>query len=169
MAVHLRNGHGMAERILSAAVRPFKALFVSDAFEGVLLIAVAVLAIALANSAFANEYFELFHARLAWTPIPKLYNLHLWINDGLMAIFFFVIGLEVKREVIAGNLADPRQRRLPVLAAVAGMAAPALVYFWIAGTLLPSRPMTPIAKAMSVAAGIAQPRWSSKSLPAIQK
>ena len=123
----------MAERILSAAVRPFKALFVSDAFEGVLLIAVAVLAIALANSAFANEYFELFHARLAWTPIPKLYNLHLWINDGLMAIFFFVIGLEVKREMIAGNLADPRQRRLPVMAAIAGMAAPALVYLWIAG------------------------------------
>ena len=118
MAVHLRNGHGMAERILSAAVRPFKALFVSDAFEGVLLIAVAVLAIALANSAFANEYFELFHARRAWTPIPKLYNLHLWINDGLMAIFFFVIGLEVKREMIAGNLADPRQRRLPVMAAI---------------------------------------------------
>jgi NhaA family Na+:H+ antiporter len=126
-------GMGMAERILSAAARPFRALFVSDAFEGVLLIAVAVLAIALANSPFANEYFEVFHARLAWTPIPKLYNLHLWINDGLMAIFFFVIGLEVKREIIAGNLADPRQRRLPVLAAVAGMAAPALVYFWIAG------------------------------------
>jgi NhaA family Na+:H+ antiporter len=123
----------MAERILSAAARPFRALFVSDAFEGVLLIAVAVLAIALANSPFANEYFEVFHARLAWTPIPKLYNLHMWINDGLMAIFFFVIGLEVKRELIAGNLADPRQRRLPVMAAVAGMAAPALVYFWIAG------------------------------------
>lgn len=123
----------MAERILSAAARPFRALFVSDAFEGVLLIAVAVLAIVLANSPFANEYFEVFHANLPWTPIPKLYNLHMWINDGLMAIFFFVIGLEVKRELIAGNLADPRQRRLPVLAAIAGMAAPALVYFWIAG------------------------------------
>ncbi|MXP41765.1 Na+/H+ antiporter NhaA [Altererythrobacter soli] len=124
----------MAERILSAAVRPFRALFVSDAFAGVLLIAVAALAIGLANSPFASTYFEVFHARLAWSPIPKLYNLHLWINDALMAVFFFVIGLEVKREVIAGNLADPRQRRLPVLAAMAGMAAPALVYFWVAGS-----------------------------------
>lgn len=124
----------MAERILSAAVRPFRALFVSDAFAGVLLIAVAALAIGLANSPFASAYFEVFHARLAWSPIPKLYNLHLWINDALMAVFFFVIGLEVKREVIAGNLADPRQRRLPVMAAMAGMAAPALVYFWVAGS-----------------------------------
>jgi NhaA family Na+:H+ antiporter len=124
----------MAERILSAAARPFRALFVSDAFAGVLLIAIAGLAIALANSPFANEYFAVFHARLPWSPIPKLYNLHLWINDALMAVFFFVIGLEVKREVIAGNLADPRQRRLPVLAAIAGMAAPAVVYFWVAGS-----------------------------------
>jgi NhaA family Na+:H+ antiporter len=124
----------MAERILSAAARPFRALFVSDAFAGVLLIAVAGLAIALANSPFADQYFSVFHARLPWSPIPKLYNLHLWINDALMAVFFFVIGLEVKREVIAGNLADPRQRRLPVMAAMAGMAAPAVVYFWVAGS-----------------------------------
>ena len=123
----------MPQRILSAATRPFKALFVSDAFEGVLLIAIAVLAIVVANSPLAEQYHHLFHGQLAWTPIPKLYNLHLWINDALMAVFFFVVGLEVKREMIAGNLADAETRRLPVLAAVAGMAAPAAVYFWIAG------------------------------------
>ena len=119
--------------ILSAAVRPLKALFVSDAFEGILLIAVAALAIIVANSALGEEYHHLFHGTLAWTPIPKLYNLHLWINDALMAVFFFVVGLEVKREIIAGNLSDARSRRLPVLAAAAGMAAPAAVYFAIAG------------------------------------
>ncbi len=119
--------------LLSAAARPFKALFVSDAFEGVLLIAVAVLAVVAANSAFADGYYHLFHGTLAWTPIPKLSNLHLWINDGLMAVFFFVVGLEVKREMIAGNLADPASRRLPVLAAIAGMAAPAAVYLTVAG------------------------------------
>ena len=123
----------MPQRILSAATRPFKALFVSDAFEGVLLIAIAVLAIVVANSPLAEQYHHLFHGQLAWTPIPKLYNLHLWINDALMAVFFFVVGLEVKREMIAGNLADAKTRRLPVLAAIAGMAAPAAVYFWIAG------------------------------------
>ena len=123
----------MPRQFVTATVRPFTALFDRDAFAGVLLIAVAVLAIAAANSPFAAEYFGLFHTPLAWTPIAKLDTLHLWINDGLMAVFFFVVGLEVKREMIAGNLADAQVRRLPVLAAAAGMAAPAAVYFAIAG------------------------------------
>lgn len=118
---------------LTAAVRPFKALFVSDAREGILLIFVAIAAIVVANSALSHAYHDLFHGALPWTPIAKLNNLHLWINDGLMAIFFFVVGLEVKRELIAGNLSDPKQRRLPILAAAAGMAVPAIVYFAIAG------------------------------------
>ena len=119
---------------LKATVRPLKALFVSDAFEGILLIAVALLAIVVANSPLGEGYHHLFHGTLAWTPIAPLYNLHAWINDALMAVFFFVVGLEVKREIIAGNLADARSRRLPVLAAVAGMAAPALVYLSLAGS-----------------------------------
>ena len=120
-------------RLLSAAARPFKALFVSDAFEGVLLIAVAVLAVVVANSPLAGAYHDFFHGTLAWSPLPKLHSLHLWINDALMAVFFFVVGLEVKREMIAGNLADAQSRRLPVLAAAAGMAVPALIYLAIAG------------------------------------
>jgi NhaA family Na+:H+ antiporter len=120
-------------RLLSTASRPLKALFVSDAFAGVLLIAVAILAIGLANSPLATGYYHLFHAELAWSPIPKLDTLHAWINDAVMAVFFFVVGLEVKREMIDGSLATRASRRLPVLAAVAGMAVPGLVYFAIAG------------------------------------
>jgi len=123
----------MVRRHISSAARPFKALFDSDAFAGVLLIAVAILAVVAANSPFAGAYHHLFHGELAWTPIAKLGTLHAWINDALMAVFFFVVGLEVKREMIAGNLADARTRRLPVIAAAAGMAAPAAVYFAIAG------------------------------------
>src|SRR5688572_7330915 len=119
-------------RLLSVAARPFKALFVSDAFAGVLLIAVAVLAVVAANSPLAETYHRLFHGELAWSPIPRLDTLHEWINDALMAVFFFVVGLEVKRETIAGNLADAQSRRLPVLAAAAGMAVPALIYLAIA-------------------------------------
>jgi NhaA family Na+:H+ antiporter len=119
--------------LLTATARPLKALFVSDAFEGILLITVAVLAIVAANSPLGESYHHLFHGTLAWSPIAQLHNLHAWINDALMAVFFFVVGLEVKREIIAGNLADARSRRLPVLAAMAGMAAPALVYFTLAG------------------------------------
>jgi len=120
-------------RLISAASRPLKALFVSDAFAGVLLIVVAVLAIVAANSPLAGAYHQVFHGELGWSPLPKLHTLHAWINDAVMAVFFFVVGLEVKREMILGNLATPASRRLPVLAAAMGMAMPALVYFSIAG------------------------------------
>lgn len=119
--------------LLSILTSPVRALFVSDAKAGVLLIAVAGAAMLAANSAFAGTYHEVFHDRLAWTPIAKLSTLHLWINDGLMAIFFFVVGLEVKREVVEGQLSSSEQRRLPILAAIGGMAVPALVYLLIAG------------------------------------
>ncbi len=112
---------------------PVRALFVSDASAGILLILVAAAAMIAANSPLAAEYEQLFYGKLAWTPIPKLYDLHLWINDGLMAIFFFVVGLEVKREWIEGQLSSPQSRRLPILAAVAGMAVPALVYVGVVG------------------------------------
>jgi len=111
-------------------VAPVRALFVSDASAGVLLILVAAAAMLIANSPLAHSYHDLFHAPLAFTPVAKLDTLHLWINDGLMAIFFFVVGLEVKREWIEGQLSTAEQRRLPVLAAAAGMLAPALVYFF---------------------------------------
>ncbi len=118
---------------IRAAVSPFRALFVSDAFEGILLIAVAFSAMLMANSMFAEDYHHLLHGALFSSDFFKLNTLHLWINDGLMAIFFFVVGLEVKRELIVGNLSDPKQRTLPILAAIAGMAAPALVYIFIIG------------------------------------
>ncbi len=112
---------------------PVRALFVGDASAGILLIIVAAAAMLAANSALAGEYRELFYGELSWTPIPKLKDLHLWINDGLMAVFFFVVGLEVKREIIAGSLSDPAARRLPMVAAVAGMLAPAAVFMLVSG------------------------------------
>lgn len=118
---------------IARAIAPVRALFVGDASAGVLLILVAAAAMLVANSPLADAYKDLFYGELSWTPIPKLDDLHLWINDGLMAIFFFVVGLEVKRELICGQLSTPEQRRLPVLAAVAGMAVPALVYVSLIG------------------------------------
>ncbi len=112
-------------------VRPLKALRSSDAFSGILLIAIAAMAIAVANSPLSAPYHHLLHDALPWTPIAKLDTIHLWINDALMAVFFFVVGLEVKREMLTGSLADPSARRLPVLAAAAGMAAPALIYLLV--------------------------------------
>ena len=113
---------------LRSVFAPVRALFVSDASAGVLLILVAAAAMLVANSTFAGEYHALFYDKFSWYPHAKLSSLHYLINDGLMAIFFFVVGLEVKRELICGQLATAEQRRLPVMAAIAGMLVPAAVY-----------------------------------------
>ncbi len=109
---------------------PVRSLFVSDSSAGILLIFVAFAAMAAANSTLSAEYYALFHDEYFSSDIFKLNTLHLWINDGLMAVFFFVVGLEVKREWIEGQLSTPEQRRLPVLAAMAGMAVPAIFYLF---------------------------------------
>ncbi len=120
--------------IITPLAHRLKGLLRSDAFAGVLLIAVAIAAMLAANSDMAGAYHALFHT--PWWPSStfSLNTGHLWINDGLMALFFFVVGLEVKRELVVGNLSDAKQRTLPVLAAAAGMAVPALVFLAIAGS-----------------------------------
>ncbi len=115
-------------RPLSRLATRLARLFHGEAGAGLLLIAVAVLAMVMANSPLAHGYHALFHGALPWSPVAKLNTLHLWINDALMALFFFVVGLEIKREVLDGELSSPARRRLPVLAALAGMVMPALVY-----------------------------------------
>ncbi|MFN2098672.1 Na+/H+ antiporter NhaA [Altererythrobacter sp. MF3-039] len=121
--------------LLRSMFAPVRALFVSDASAGILLIIVAVAAMFAANSALSDEYLTFFYGELFEKDLFKLNTLHLWINDGLMAIFFFVVGLEVKREWIEGQLSSPEQRRLPILAAIAGMAVPAIFYlFFVQGS-----------------------------------
>ncbi|WP_379554414.1 Na+/H+ antiporter NhaA [Qipengyuania sp. DGS5-3] len=112
---------------------PVRALFVGDASAGILLILVAAGAMLAANSIFAEQYNLLINGKFDWYPHAKLSSIHYIVNDGLMAVFFFVVGLEVKRELIAGQLADAKSRRLPLVAAIAGMAVPALVFMAVSG------------------------------------
>jgi NhaA family Na+:H+ antiporter len=107
----------------------------SEAAGGVLLMAAAALALVVANSPLAEAYRALLHAETGPVLSPRLgpMNVHLWINDGLMALFFLLVGLEIKREFVVGQLATPAKRRLPVIAAAAGMAVPALLYLSVAG------------------------------------
>jgi NhaA family Na+:H+ antiporter len=123
----------VSSRVATTLVR----FFGGEAGAGTLLIAVAIAAVLIANSSLAHSYHALFHAPLGWTPITRLDTVHSWINDALMALFFFVVGLEIKREVLAGELSSPARRRLPIFAAMAGMAVPATIYLAIAGTQLP--------------------------------
>lgn len=101
-----------------------------EAAGGIVLIAAAVLAMIAANSPLAADYFHLLHIETGPVLAPKLgaMTVHLWINDALMAGFFFLVGLEIKRELIDGELSRPVDRTLPVIAAAAGMAVPAIVY-----------------------------------------
>lgn len=94
---------------------------------------VAVLAMIVANSPLADGYFHLLHAQTGPVLSPDLgpMTVHLWINDALMAVFFLLVGLEIKREFVDGRLVTWQQRRLPFIAAAGGMAAPALVYLAI--------------------------------------
>ena len=107
-----------------------RAFLASEAAGGIVLIAAAALAMILANSSLAPMY----QATLHWTTGPLIapaigpMTIHLWINDGAMALFFLLVGLEIKRALIDGQLASASRRRLPIIAAAAGMAFPALIY-----------------------------------------
>jgi NhaA family Na+:H+ antiporter len=111
----------------SSALRNFLS---SEAAGGILLMGAAVLALIIANSPLGQLYHDMLHAEIGPVLSPKLGPMtpHLWINDGLMAIFFLFVGLEIKREFVDGRLSTWEQRRLPFIAAGAGMAVPALVY-----------------------------------------
>ena len=102
----------------------------NEAFGGVLLLGCAVIALAWANSPWHGRYDALWHAELTLgtAQVNLTESLRHWVNDGLMAIFFFVVGLEIKREVLVGELASPRRAALPAIAAVGGVLVPAALY-----------------------------------------
>ena len=113
----------------------FKTFLRHDSAGGVLLVFMTMVAMVLANSPYVGFYENFLatpvQARIGNLDIAK--PLLLWINDGLMAVFFFMIGLEIKREVLTGSLSSPSQVVLPGIAAIAGIAAPALVYICFNG------------------------------------
>ncbi len=116
-------------------VRPFAEFFRREAAGGIMLMVSAVLALVLANVNWGPAHFfpELWekHLDLALNGFGLEMSLLHWINDGLMSIFFLIVGLEIKREVLEGELSDRRQATLPIAAALGGMVVPALIYFFI--------------------------------------
>lgn len=121
----------MTVSLPTTARRPLlQRLLASEASSGVLLMIAAALAIVIANSPWASAYQHLLHMPIGPTFTDKLGEMtaHQWINDGLMAVFFLMVGLEIKREMVDGRLATWEQRRLPALPALMGMAVPALIY-----------------------------------------
>jgi Na+:H+ antiporter, NhaA family len=107
----------------------------SEAAGGIILIIVAAMAIIAANSPFADTYaaFKSLSTGVVLTDKLGPMTVNLWVNDGLMTIFFLLVGLEVKREFADGRLATWPERRRPILAALAGVTVPALIYLLVAG------------------------------------
>lgn len=105
---------------------------------GVLLLLATILALVLTNSVWATSFEAFWHQNLGFTLGPLTFDMSLrhWVNDGLLTIFFLVVGLEIKREFTVGQLADVKSAALPIAAAIGGMALPALLYMLV----LPSGP-----------------------------
>jgi len=112
---------------------PFRWFFKLEAASGMVLLLAAIVALVLSNTNFSDLYFKILNTHLLIGTESfglDLSILH-WINDALMAIFFFVVTLEIKREFIQGELSKPKQALLPIIGAVGGMAVPALIYIAI--------------------------------------
>ena len=103
----------------------------SEVTGSLLLLVCTIIALGWANSPWSTVYFDLAHSKisLVWGEATLALSFQHWINDGLMALFFFVVGLEIKREVAVGQLSSLRKAVLPVTAALGGMIVPALFYF----------------------------------------
>lgn len=138
-------------------LKPVNKFIKNETAGGIVLFSAAILAIIVANSPLAEQYHQLwkykFSIGFAGYEISK--SLHHWINDGLMSVFFFVVGLELKREIIGGELSDRRKAVLPVAAAIGGMLVPASIY-WLfnRGTVGVSGWGIPMATDIAFALGI---------------
>lgn len=122
-----------AKPALRRLLRPVERFLATESASGVVLIGAALAAFAWANSPWAPLYAELQHVHAglhvgAWSLDLSLAH---WVNDGLMALFFFVVGLEIKRELLVGELAGWQRAALPALGALGGMVVPAAIYAWL--------------------------------------
>ena len=116
--------------MISYLTEPFKWFFRLEAAGGLVLLISAIVALAISNSNLNSFYFEILNFHFAIGIKSLFLNLSIlhWINDGLMAIFFFVVTLEIKREFIHGELSNTKRALLPIIGAVGGMAIPAIIY-----------------------------------------
>ena len=121
------------EKSFDKVLTPFEEFVKRETTGGLILMATALVALILANTALASHYQHLLHVPISFSfgswELEK--TLHHWINDGLMTLFFFVVGLELKREILVGELSDVRAAALPMIAAVGGMLVPALLFYMI--------------------------------------
>jgi NhaA family Na+:H+ antiporter len=143
-------------RPLVRLLSPLRDFLHTESSGGILVAAGAVAALVWANSPYSESYHRLWESRIAITAAGHTLDLDLrhWLNDGLMAIFFLVVGLEIKRELTHGHLASRRAATLPIAAALGGMLMPALIYLAVAGGSAPRGWAIPMATDIALAIGV---------------
>ena len=119
--------------MITYLTKPFKWFFKLESASGLILLIAAIIALIVSNSNFSALYFDILdkHILLGTSNFGLDLSILHWINDVLMAIFFFVVTLEIKREFVQGELSNPKQALLPIIGAVGGMLVPALIYIFI--------------------------------------
>ncbi len=117
--------------------QPIQKFIRQEKSGGIMIALSVVIALILANSPWSEQYFQFFEHKLGFEFDGKsflTYSIHHWINDGLMAIFFFVVGLQLKKEIVGGELSHPRKAILPIAAAFGGVLVPAMIYLSLNST-----------------------------------
>ena len=157
MRIHDPSNHTADVTPAEWLARPFRDFARIEASAGILLLCCTVAALVWANSPNGRLYFAIANASITISLGPWSLSepLLLWINDGLMALFFFVVGLEIKRETLVGELSSPRKAALPIVAALGGMLVPAGIYASLnAGTAASAGWGIPMATDIAFALGV---------------
>lgn len=142
----------LAKKVLS----PFERFLRRQSSSGILLLTAAIIAMIWSNSSFSDMYFDIWNNKLTLGHGAFRISepLILWVNDGLMALFFFVVGLEIKREVMAGELSTIKDLALPLTAAIGGMVVPAIIFVLVENTEMSKGWGIPMATDIAFSLGI---------------
>ena len=152
----LKNKSNSAQVIVSNQISPLSDFFKRESASGILIVAASIFGLLVANGPWSKNYFQILETNFSLSISTFSFEMDLIhiVNDGLMTIFFFVVGLEIKRELSAGHLSSIKKAALPFFAAIGGMLIPAIIYFAIAGRTNSSGWAIPVATDIALAVGV---------------
>ena len=151
-----RNDNNSSQSTKLNRISPLADFFKQESASGKLIVLASLVGLLIANSPWGKSYFEILESTFSFSLSAFSFEMNLihFINDGLMTIFFFVVGLEIKRELVEGHLSTLKNAALPFFAAIGGMLVPALIYLSIAGDSYSSGWAIPVATDIALAVGV---------------
>ena len=151
-----RNDNNSSQSTKLNRISPLADFFKQESASGKLIVLASLVGLLVANSPWGKSYFEILESTFSFSLSAFSFEMNLihFINDGLMTIFFFVVGLEIKRELVEGHLSTLKNAALPFFAAIGGMLVPALIYLSIAGDSYSSGWAIPVATDIALAVGV---------------